>query len=180
MSESQPNSAVLSSRPVGPGAVDELSCTFREAMAHLVAPVTVVTASRDDGVPVGTTVSAAMSLSMTPELFGVALSLDSSTLEVVRQSRRFGINILSAAQAGVALVFAGKGDAKFAGVEWHEEAGIPRLAGMSVWVRCSVQDLVPAGDHILVIGAVEASARADGLPPLAYHARSFGTHDPAR
>ena len=54
------------------GAVDDLHSSFRDAMARVAAPVTVVTTSVD-GVPTGTTVSAFASLSITPPMVLLAL-----------------------------------------------------------------------------------------------------------
>ncbi len=149
--------------------------SFRDVMAHLAAPVSVITTS-DDGVLGGATVSAVMSLSMAPEMLVVALSRESATLDVIRRTRRFGVNILAADQEAVAMHFARKGADKFAEVEHFLESGLPRLAGVSGWVRCRVEQVHPGGDHVLVSGLVEATHHMADRAPMTYHARTFGTH----
>jgi flavin reductase (DIM6/NTAB) family NADH-FMN oxidoreductase RutF len=58
---------------------DDLATRFRHAMAHLCAPVTIITAM-DDRRPHGTTVSAVMSLSVEPLLVAVWLSCELESL----------------------------------------------------------------------------------------------------
>lgn len=155
---------------------DELLTTsFRNVMAGVVSPVTVITTFWD-GLPHGTTVSAFVSLSMDPPMVLVSLDKGSELLGLVRSSRRFGVNVLGSDQAALALAFARKGGAdKFAGVSWDAASGVPRLAGATGWLTCEVADLVTGGDHVIVLGDVVAAERAGG-EPLTYHARTFGTH----
>ncbi|XRQ12789.1 flavin reductase family protein [Actinomadura welshii] len=152
-----------------------IASVFRETMASVCTPVSVVT-GLDGGLPHGTTVSAFASLSLDPPMVLVALDLSSELLALVRRTRRFGINVLSSGQADLARRFAGKGGAaKFAGVPWEREAGVPRIPGAGSFLACEVADLVPGGDHLVVLGGVVA-ARAAAEAPLTYHGRVFGTH----
>lgn len=147
---------------------------FREVMAGVATPVSVVT-TLSDGRPHGTTVSAFASLSMTPPMVLVSLDRGSDLLTLVRRSGRFGLNVLGTHQTALALAFAKKGIDKFTGVLWDEEDGLPRLPGAPGWLSCDVADLVDGGDHVVVLGAVRTAETATGKP-LTYHARVFGTH----
>ncbi|WP_217558201.1 flavin reductase family protein [Streptomyces sp. GbtcB6] len=152
-----------------------LMAAFREVMAGVPTPVTVVTAM-DGGRPHGTTVSAFTSLSMQPPMVMVALDRRSQLLGLLRSSLRFGVNVLGHAQTASALAFARKGGAeKFAGVLWEADRDIPRLLGAPGWLACEVADFVDGGDHVIVLGNV-MSAETAGGDPLTYHARAFGTH----
>jgi flavin reductase (DIM6/NTAB) family NADH-FMN oxidoreductase RutF len=66
---------------------------FREVMAGVATPVTVVTAM-SDGLPHGTTVSAFASLSMNPPMVLVSLDRGSELLSLIQESRRFGVSVL--------------------------------------------------------------------------------------
>ncbi|MCK8646711.1 flavin reductase family protein [Mycobacterium colombiense] len=155
----------------------ELQSAFRAVMAAVCTPVSVVTALEDDR-PFGTTVSAFLSLSMTPPMVLVAFDRGSELLAVVQSTGAFGLNVLSSAQSHLALVFARKGGtAKFAGIAWDNDGGVPRLSGNSGFVACSVARAVDGGDHIVLLGEVR-SAQPSGGPPLSYHNRVFGTHSP--
>ncbi|HEX4088435.1 MAG TPA: flavin reductase family protein [Trebonia sp.] len=147
---------------------------FKEAMAAVCAPVTVMTTSCD-GDPFGTTVSAFWSLSLQPPMVGLALGRDSELLQRLRATGRLGVNLLADGQQDLALNFARKGGAKFDGISWTADAGLPRLTAAPVWLVCDVQQFVSAGDHVVVVAGVAGIARRPALP-LVYAQRSFGTH----
>ncbi|MBS9376570.1 flavin reductase family protein [Rhodococcus sp. B50] len=147
---------------------------FREVMAGVCTPVSVVTAM-DGKRPHGTTVSAFASLSMDPPMVLVSLDRGSALLAVVRETGSFGVNILSHAQSDTAMQFARKGSDKFVGTSWTSSGGLPRLHGTAGWLACDLVDLVDGGDHVLAYGGI-VEAVASPAPPLTYHARTFGTH----
>lgn len=150
---------------------------FLEVMAGVCTPVSVVT-STDADAPYGTTVSAFASLSLEPPMVLVALDQRSDLLAVLRRSGRFGLNVLADDQADLAVAFARKGGSgKFDGVRWHDDGGVPRLLGATGFLRCDVADLLPGGDHMIVLGGVQHAEPAAGAP-LTYHRRGFGTHRP--
>lgn len=154
---------------------------FREVMAGVCTPVAVVTALNGDR-PHGTTVSAFASLSLDPPMVLVALARSSDLLAMVRETGRFGLNVLGSSQVALAARFAGKGTAtfgpgKFDEVAWAADNGLPRLDGAQGWLACEVSDLVAGGDHVVALGVVVGAGTSDGLP-LTYHRRAFGTHGP--
>lgn len=152
----------------------ELQLAFRSAMASVTAPVSVVTAIDNDE-PYGTTVSAFASLSLEPPMILVSLENTSGILEIVRRSGLFGVNILAAHQADLALHFARRGGDKFAGIDWTESEGSPRLPSVTGWVASRVGQLIVAGDHTIITGDVILADSLSG-DPLTYYQRTFGTH----
>lgn len=149
---------------------------FRDLMAGICGPVTVVTAVLD-GVPHGTTVSAMMSVSLVPPLVGVGLDSGSTILAHARASGRFGINVLAHDQADLAMRFAKKlpAGSKFEGIEWSLDSGLPRVHGALSWMVCDLERAVDAGDHVLLLGRL-VSGVATKAAPLVYAQRQFGTH----
>src|SRR5258707_8500078 len=115
---------------------------FKAAMGSVCTPVSVVTAF-DGTRPHGTTVSAVCSLSLTPPMVMLALDECSALLQVLRTAPRFGINILSRSQHGIASKFAVKGDYKFQDVDWVERSGAPRIVDAACWLACEAAPLVP-------------------------------------
>lgn len=156
---------------------DRLANKFRDGMAHLCAPVTIIT-TMDASRPHGTTVSAVMSLSMDPPLIAIALAHTSESLEIIQRTNRFGVNILSATQHPVAMQLAGKGRDKFLDVPWSDAAGLPRITGAAIWIDCLATSFIDGGDHLIVVGAVQDVEHDTVLSPLTYHGRRFGTHVP--
>ncbi len=147
---------------------------FRDLMAGVCAPVTVVTTTID-GVPHGAMVSSFASLSLDPPLISVAFDRGSAQLARIQQAGRFGVNLLGLAQDDLAMVFARRSQNRFEGVDWHRSAGLPRLTETAGWIECELYRSVEGGDHLLLFGlVVNASSRA--LPPLVYAHRTFGTH----
>jgi len=140
---------------------------FRSVMGNFATGVTVITASGEAG-PVGMTANAVASLSLDPLLLLVAFDNTARTLQVVRATKRFGVNVLAAGQEDLARLFASKApeDAKFAGVPHTMHDGLPVIEGTLAWVGCRLEQLVPGGDHSIGIGAVETAEAGSGRPLL--------------
>ena len=110
--------------PARPG-YDRVDATvFRDTLARVPTPVTVVT-SHIDRRPHGTTVSAFSSLSLEPPMILVSLDQNSDLLKIIQESGRFGVNVLASGQQSLATTFARKGADKFAGVAWYMDHGAP-------------------------------------------------------
>src|SRR5260370_3150827 len=117
----------------------DLASQFREVMAGVATPVSVVT-TIGTGQPFGTTVSAFASLSMTPPMIMVSLDHGSDLLQELRTSWAFGVNILASRQADLALTFARKGGAaKFKSISCDLHSGLPPLPRLEGWLSCGVR-----------------------------------------
>ncbi|MFJ6730127.1 flavin reductase family protein [Streptomyces sp. NPDC091281] len=147
---------------------------FRDLMAAVCAPVTVVTTATG-GTPHGATVSAFASLSLRPPMVTVALDRGSRVLGHIAATGRFGVNVLGHAQGDLALGFARRDADRFGGVDWHLDHGVPRLTAAPSWLVCDLARTVEGGDHLLLLGAV-VHARTVPAAPLVYGYRTFGTH----
>lgn len=157
-------------------ADDPLDARFVAVMSGVAAPVVVVT-SMAQAQPHGTTVSAFASLSRHPPMITVALDHGSELLAQVEACGRFGVNVLSADQADLAVRFASKRGDRFAGLDWELADGMPRLPGTTGWLVCEATTVVDGGDHRILLGTVLA-AEGTAARPLVYHRRRFGTHAP--
>ncbi|GAB7004532.1 flavin reductase family protein [Nocardioides sp. AN3] len=149
--------------------------TFRDSMARVCAPVTIVATVGFDG-PYATTVSAFTSLSLDPPMVMVSLGKQSNLLSHVRSSRRISVNVLAVDQDDLALRFARSGENKFSGVAWQLHDGLPQFPGTATWLSCRVDRFVDGGDHAILIATV-AEAEISDHPPLVYARHKFGTHD---
>lgn len=139
--------------PIQPADQDR----FREVIGHFATGVAVVTTSGSTG-PCGMTANAVASLSLDPLLLVVCFDNTARTLPVVRSSGRFAINILSRDQREISRVFASKlaETEKFADIAYELRDDVPVLDGALAWLVCDAEQLVPAGDHTIGIGAVRA------------------------
>src|ERR1035437_354736 len=150
---------------------------FRDLMAGVCAPVTVVT-TMTDGAPFGATVSSFASLSLDPPLVSVAFDRASTLLGQIQSAGRFGVNVLGHAQGDLAMTFARRGADRFAATDWFADHGLPRLADAAGWMVCDLNRCVEGSDHLLLFGLVRSASSRPHLPPQVYAHRPFGTHSP--
>ena len=148
---------------------------FRHVMGHFGSGVTVVTAPGDEG-PVGFTASSVASLSLEPLLVMVGVGLEGESLPAVRRAGAFGINILARGQEELALRFASRRrDERFRDLAVATGAtGAPLLSESLAWLDCRLHAEFPAGDHVVLVGRVEACEASTGEPLLYYRGRFGG------
>jgi len=143
--------------------------TYRAVIGHFPTGVAVITGAGPGG-PAGMTANALCSLSLEPLLLLVCFDNDARTLPVVRESGRFGVNLLAAGQEALSGVFASKTPEaeKFDGVGYALERGVPVLDGALAWLACDLGELIPGGDHTIGIGRVVAMHHREGEPLVWY------------
>jgi len=148
---------------------------FKSLMADMPAAVTVITAWGSDGRPVGATLSAVMSLSLEPPMMLAAFDRASSTLDALNaRGRPFLIHVLADDQHDIAQNFAGKGADKFKDIDWTPGLlGLPELPGVLGTIACEVAELVPGGDHVVIMGAIREVQHRAQTHPLIYHRRAL-------
>lgn len=148
---------------------------FRQAMSLLPTGVTVISASGDAG-PAGATANAVASLSLEPMLMLACLDRGSRTLLAVQAANRFGVNVLAASQEDVARSFATKAPVaeKWDGIDWSEDAAVPKIRNSLVWVACELRDVIAGGDHVIITGDVVALEKADHGEALLFHQGGYG------
>jgi flavin reductase (DIM6/NTAB) family NADH-FMN oxidoreductase RutF len=149
---------------------------FRDLLGSFPSGVTVVTCRDTAGRPVGLTATAIASVSLVPPQLLICVAEGKYTLDAIRRTGRFAVNILAGDQSDLSHRFATPHPDKFLGVEWTPgpRTGVPLLAGAVAHAECEVAQIVPAGDHAIVIGTVVAGD-ADGGSPLLYHARRYAS-----
>jgi 3-hydroxy-9,10-secoandrosta-1,3,5(10)-triene-9,17-dione monooxygenase reductase component len=142
---------------------------FREVFGHFATGVAVVTSAGASGAG-GMTANALCSLSLEPLLALVCFEERARTLPIVRDARRFGLNILAAEQEHLAGVFASKvpEQEKLESVEHAYVEGVPIIDGTLAWAVCDLRDLVAGGDHTIAIGEVIAMGQGEGEPLIWY------------
>ncbi|MEV8595158.1 flavin reductase family protein [Streptomyces sp. NPDC052012] len=154
--------------PVTPGE-------FRRVLGCFATGVTVVSAM-DDGVPVGFACQSFTSLSLEPPLVAFMAGRTSTTWPRIARAGAFCVNVLAAHQAQLCRAFAVSGADKFAGVTYDPApvSGSPRLADTLAWIDCTIHAVHTGGDHLVVVGRVDALGTADAdRPPLLFHRGRF-------
>lgn len=147
---------------------------FKAAFRRLASGVCVVMFRRH-GRPHGFTATSVTSVSMAPPkaLFCVGTSNDSHPHLSV--GTPVGISMLSAAQRSLSDRFAGKaGPLGYDDVETVEgPGGTLLLPGALAHLSARVAELVPAGDHSIIVCDLAAAMLAEEAPPLLHFSRAY-------
>lgn len=151
---------------------------MRHVLGSYPTGVAIVTGRAADGSPLGMVVGTFNSVSMDPPLVSFMPMKSSWTFSALRESPTFCVNIMAADQEDVCGAFMRQGD-KFEGVKWHESSsGAPILDGVTAWVECEWSDVIDAGDHYFVLGAVRDLATERNCLPLLFFQRGYGRFTP--
>jgi flavin reductase (DIM6/NTAB) family NADH-FMN oxidoreductase RutF len=149
---------------------------FRQAAGRFASGVTVVTTSASEGA-YGVTVSSFASLSLNPLLVTVSISRSSQLVEHVRTVQAFAVSVLASDQQHVASYFATSGrrpePAGFSTVSTIvQQTGAPIIESCLSWFDCTLEDILPGGDHEILVGRVAAAGGRTG-EPLVYWAGEY-------
>jgi flavin reductase (DIM6/NTAB) family NADH-FMN oxidoreductase RutF len=132
------------------------SATFRHVLGHYPTGVVAVTAKGSDGELAGLTVGSFSSVSLTPPLVSFMAAHTSTSWPLVRAAGSFCANVLTGGQREVCIALARSGGTKFDGLD-HRPArysGAPMLEGAAAWIDCRITQVLPVGDHDIVVGEV--------------------------
>lgn len=136
---------------------------LKHALSHLPSGVAIVTSRDEEGNPAGLTAISVCSVSLDPPLVLVCIERSTNTHAAIEDSRVYGLNFLAEADRELADRFSTSGE-KFDGVEYEAHlTGAPILSGAVASCDCTVVVAVPAGDHTIFVGRVEA-VRASSAP----------------
>ena len=148
---------------------------FRRVCGKYATGITILTVLDSGGAPHGMTVNSFTSVSLVPPLILVCIDRQTSILTHFSLGTRFGINVLHEDQKELSTWFARSGHDRFSGMPWNPgQSGAPILPDMLATMECEVTQMVEAGDHIVVIGAVVHAAWREGQP-LIYFNSSYQT-----
>ena len=106
------------------------------------------------------------SYSSEPPSLLVSIAHRSRCHDAITASEHFGVHILHAGEEPVARVFAGRGDDKFAGLDWRWDGDVPEFAGALAYLRCRRVESLSRYDHTILIGDLEGGRLEQGEPLL--------------
>ena len=146
---------------------------LRRVFGKFPTGVTVVTTRNAAGDPIGFTANSFTSVSLDPPLLLVCLEKCSANLDSFTQSNHFAVNILSDKQMDISNRFASRVAERFAEIAWHPgPADVPLLEDTVAWFACETDNVVDAGDHVILIGRI-FDFHGSEARPLAYHAGNY-------
>lgn len=126
---------------------------YRRAMGAFATGVCVVTVDGPEG-PVGMTVNSVTSVSLEPRLLLWCLDDSAERAGAFLDGRPFSVHVLGADEADWADRFS-RGDCRLSADEIGRSAtGAPVLGGALARFDCVLHELVPMGDHQILVGRV--------------------------
>lgn len=142
---------------------------FRTVLGRFASSVTVLSARDAHGVDHGMTVSAFCSVSLDPPLVLVCIDKTASIHPSLLAIEHVGISVLAEHQEECSRRFADKDADRFDTLEIVRGAqGVALLRGASAHIEGRIVARHDAGDHTIVVAAVEKAAAFDGHPLLYY------------
>lgn len=151
---------------------------FRQVLGHYPTGVCVVTA-QDGDTGVGLVVGSFTSVSLNPPLVAFFPDKSSTSWPRIERTGHFCVNILGHDQIDLCRRFASKADNKFEGVGHRTGGtGAPIIDEVVAWIDCRLHAVHEAGDHYIVLGAVEALEIGNARSPLLFFQGSYGQFDP--
>lgn len=155
--------------------MDITADSFKQTLRRWASGVTIVTFQDDEGTH-GLTVSAFLSVSMTPPLVLVSVDKHTNSHPRLLEVARYGVSILSAEQQRVSNHFAG----------WDDEleppftdlGGFPVLDGAAANLVCKMHVQHDGGDHTLFVGEIEQVSWREDAEPLVYYSGAYRALEP--
>ena len=144
-------------------------------MGNLATGITVVTTRNSGGKPYGLTVNAFTSVSLNPLLVLVCLDNHLSGLQAFKDSRHFGVSILSEHQEDLSRLFAKKDSERPAAIYFEGKLGMPLLHNSLAVMECETVAVYEGGDHQIFLGEVKAAEILKPDHPLLYFRGKYRT-----
>ena len=155
-------------------SANDLSPTsLREAFGHFPCGVIAI-AAEVDGIRVGLAASTFVPVSLDPPLVSFCVQNTSETWPKLRSLPQLGISVLGESHDDAARALAAKTGDRFAGLDTvSRESGAVFVEGTSVWLESVIEQLIPAGDHTIVILRVSDITVHPDVPPIVFHRSTF-------
>lgn len=140
---------------------------YRNCVGEFATGVTVVT-SEFDGQPAGMTLNSFTSISLHPLLLLVSMAHGARTLHAIRQSGQYVVSVLRRTQGEIAVAFAERSVSFPDHFAPTDRRGMRSIVDATATLWCQVEQIIPVGDHDIIIGQVIDFQHRGGEPLLFY------------
>src|SRR5687767_373053 len=141
---------------------------FRQVMGNFATGITVVTTLDKGGKPYGLTVNSFTSVALDPILVLVCLDNRLSGFQAFKDSKHFGVSILSEHQEDLSRMFAKKDGERPPTIYFTGNLGMPLLHNSLATMECETVEMYAGGDHTIFLGRVETAEVLEAQNPLLY------------
>src|ERR1700733_9129216 len=154
--------------------MNKLSPTsLREAFGHVPSGVVAI-AAEVAGVRVGLAASTFVPVSLEPPLVSFCVQNTSTTWPKLKDLPMLGISVLGESHDEAARTLAAKTGDRFAGLETvSNHTGAVFIKGTGLWLESAIEQLIPAGDHTIVVLRVTEVTGGAQVGPIVFHRGVF-------
>jgi flavin reductase (DIM6/NTAB) family NADH-FMN oxidoreductase RutF len=146
---------------------------YRSTMGHFATGISVITVDLGDTIH-GMTANSLTSVSLDPVLLLICVDRRARLAQYIVEVPRFGVSLLRADQEPISRHFAGRPNPELE-IAYTQLAGTPVLAANLGALACAVDRILDGGDHLIVLGRVEALQSAESADPLLYFKGQYRT-----
>ena len=144
------------------------SRNLRQALGSFPTGVTVVSCLDKNNNPLGFTANSFTSVSLDPQLISICIDKESFNIDIFSITEHFAVSILSESQQSISTTFATPNEERFKDIDWRsEDTGSPIISNAVAWFDCKTEQVVDAGDHLILIGKI-ISFDSSPKTPLMY------------
>lgn len=142
---------------------------LRQVFGQFATGVTIVTTGDQNGSPVGMTASSFNTVSLDPPLVLWCIDRKAGCFDAFNSCDHFAIHVLNQKQSDLSSLFARKGVDRFRQVPYElSQEGVPLLQEYCARLECSIAHRYAGGDHVIMVGQVQAMQTQDHAP-LVFH-----------
>ncbi len=139
---------------------------FRRCLGQFPTGVTVVTARNGERLA-GMAVNSFAAVSLAPALVLWSIRRESGSVADFTQAGHYAVSVLSDEQVELSQMFGSAHPERFERARWHASRhGAPLIEGALAHFECRLDQVIEAGDHLILLGQVEYCARYEGAPLL--------------
>lgn len=147
---------------------------FRRALGQFPTGVTIITTKDQNGEPIGVTASSFNSVSVSPALVLWSVDRSAFSASIMENAEHFAVNVLSKSQVDMSNRFAGRGEDKFAGIDYSESPhGSPLFKDCSAQFECKTWNVYEGGDHLIIVGEILDYRHDESQAPLVFACGSY-------
>ncbi|OBK12421.1 flavin reductase family protein [Mycobacterium asiaticum] len=147
--------------------------SLREAFGHFPSGVVAI-AAEINGIREGLAASTFVPVSLDPPLVSFCVQNTSTTWPKLKGVPMLGISVLGESHDEAARMLAAKTGDRFANLETvSSESGAVFIKGTALWLESAIEQLIPAGDHTIVVLRVSEVTVDAEVTPIVFHRSAF-------
>ena len=143
---------------------------LRKVASAFATGITIITIEKEDQSIQGMTANSFLSVSLDPPLVAFSIRKKGSMFAHLAEGKAVGISILSDTQEIVSNQFAGRNDPPIEVAMTEKVAKTHIIDDCLAWYATEIEQIIPAGDHFLILCKVIALDRRSTGSPLLYYA----------